>query len=397
MAIGGLERACDVANVSDIVELAKALEDKYVVPAEARCVVVRNRNGKCRRCVDACINEAIKVWNNKIEMSPFACVGCGSCIAVCPTEALVPINPLDEEFAAQVAVATSNAGVTVISCARAAAWGYADPTKYASVPCLGRMGETMLLELAARGVEQVCLVDGDCTTCKYGAASENLEATLDSACNLLWLFGSDMEVERMSDFPEVAMHASEREALAASRRGFFSTAGGKAKDVAMTAAEKTVSDALNMGKAQKLASLRDRLGIAKGAGGKLPHFPSLRNERILNALYELGECEDETLTTRLFGRIEIDAEKCNGCGMCTMFCPTAAIRKSEEEHSEEGRQWMEFSAADCVQCGLCADACLKKCITLSKEVPVEELFSFEPRLIEASIPPKKGSILGRKR
>lgn len=386
-----------MANVSDIVELAKAFEDKYVVPAESRCVVVRNRNAKCRRCVEVCINDAIKVGNNKIEMSPFACVGCGSCIAVCPTDALIPINPLDEEFAAQVAVATKNAGVAVISCARAAAWGYADPTKYASVPCLGRIGETMLLELAARGVEQIYLVDGNCTTCKYGAASSNVEATLDSACNLLWLFGSEVQVERVSDFPEVAMHADERAALAASRRGFFSTAGGKAKDVAMTAAEKTVADALNMGKAQKVASLRERLGIKTNIGAKLPHFPSQRNERILNALYELGECEDETIVSRLFGRIDIDPERCNGCGMCTMFCPMAAIRKSEEEHPEEGRRWMEFSAADCVQCRLCADACLKKCITLSNEVPVEELFSFEPRLVEAGVPPKRGSIIGRKK
>ena len=386
-----------MANVSDIVELARALEEKYVLPAEARCVVVRNRNAKCRRCQDACINEAITVKNNKIEMSPFACVGCGSCVAVCPTEAMVPVNPLDEELAARVAVAVGNVGAAVISCARAAAWGYADPEKYVSVPCLGRMGETLLLELVARGVEDIYLVDGDCTTCKYGAASDNLEATLDSACGLLWSFGSDARIERASDFPDFAQHANERAALGASRRGFLSSAGGRAKNVAMTAAEKTVADTLNMGKAQKIASLRERLGIQKGAGGKLPKFASLRNERILNALYELGECEEETLDTRLFGRIDVDAEKCNGCGMCSMFCPTGAIRKSEEEHPEEGRRWLEFSAADCVQCGLCVDACLKKCITLSNEVPVEELFAFEPRLVESGTPPKKGSFLGRRK
>ena len=386
-----------MANVSDIMELAKALEDKYVIPAEARCVVVRNRNAKCTRCVDACINDAITVKNNKIELSPFACVGCGSCVAVCPTEAMVPVNPLEEELAARVALAVSNAGVAVISCARAASWGYGDPSKYASVPCLGRIGETLLLELVARGVEDIYLVDGDCTTCKYGAASDNLEATLDSACGLLWAFGSEAHIERMSDFPEVAQHVSERAALGASRRGFFSTAGGRAKNVAMTAAEKTVADTLNMGRAQKVASLRDRLGIQKGPGGKLPHFSAARNERILNVLYDLGECSEEALETRLFGRIEIDLEKCNGCGMCTMFCPTAAIRKSEEKHPDDSRRWLEFSTADCVQCGLCVNACLKKCITLSTEVSVAELFSFEPCLIESSAPPKRGSIIGRKK
>ena len=386
-----------MANVSDIVELAKALEEKYVMPAEARCVVVRNRNAKCRRCIDVCINEAITVQNNKIELSPFACVGCGSCVAVCPTETMVPVNPLEDELFAQVAASTSNTGAAVVACARAASWGYADPTKYASVPCLGRIDETLLLELVARDVDEIYLVDGDCTTCKYGAASENLETTLDSAYGLLWAFGCDAQIERMSDFPELAMHASEREALGASRRGFFASAGDKAKNVAVTAAEKTVSDTLNMGKAQRIASLRERLGMQKGAGGKLPHFDARRNMRVMNVLAELGECQEEVLETRLFGSISVDAEKCNGCGMCTMFCPTSAIRKSEEEHPEEGKCWGEFFAADCVQCGLCVDACLKKCITLTTEVRVSELFDFEPRMIEMSKPPKRGSLFGRKK
>lgn len=386
-----------MANVADIVELAKALEDKYVMPAEARCVVVRNRNAKCHRCTDVCINDAITVKNNKIELDPFACVGCGSCIAVCPTETLVAINPMDEELFAAVTKGVNNTGVAVIACARAASWGYADPEKYASVPCLGRIGETLLLELVARDIEDIYLVDGDCTTCKYGASSENLEATLDSACRLLWAFGNEASIERMSDFPEIAQHASESEALSASRRGFFSTATNKARNVAITAAEKTVSDTLNLSKAEKVATLRDRLGIKKGAGGKLPQFSADRNMRIMNVLCDMGECEDEYIDTRLFGSIDIDAEKCNGCGMCTMFCPTGAIRKSEDPHPESGRCWGEFFAADCVQCGLCVDACLKKCITLSTEVRVADLLDFEPRLIEMSIPPKRGSMFGRKK
>ncbi|MEG0323516.1 MAG: 4Fe-4S binding protein, partial [Raoultibacter sp.] len=113
-------------NINDIVEVAEALESKAVFAAEDRCVVVRNRNAKCRKCVEACPTGAVEVGGNKLTYHARACVACGACTVVCPTEALIPLRPMDDELATSVARATVEAGgVAVFACARIASRGKA--------------------------------------------------------------------------------------------------------------------------------------------------------------------------------------------------------------------------------------------------------------------------------
>ena len=139
-------------NIADIIEVAEELEDKAVVPASKRCVAVRNRNASCRKCIDACPADAISVHNNVLSVDHKACVACGACTVVCPTEALIPVRPADEalEQAAAEAMASLD-GRAVIACARIASKGLADPHKFAEAPCLARVDESLLLGLAAVG------------------------------------------------------------------------------------------------------------------------------------------------------------------------------------------------------------------------------------------------------
>ena len=102
-----------------------------------------------------------------------------------------------------------------------------------------------------------------------------------------------------------------------------------------------------------------------------------------------------TETASIFGDIAIDVEKCSGCGMCVMFCPTDALRKAVDRHPDEGKAYLEFQVSDCGQCNLCADACLKKCIEIVPVVSMEELFDFEPRLVEISAAKKGNKLFNR--
>ena len=372
-------------NLNDIMEMVDALETKAVITAPTRCVAVRNRHSSCRKCADVCLADCITVDKNELEIDAGACVACGACIAVCPTSALVSVDPMEEELAAAVAdVTRATDGVTVIACARKAARQTGDPDKYAVVPCLARMDEMLLVELAARGIQDIQLVDGTCRTCKYRAAVPAIDDTVESARTLLESVGSTTTITRTDDFPAVAKVADLHKAVGAARREFFTSTGHYAKDVAKSAAEKMVSEKLKQLKLQKEEqSLREKLGVKAGAG-KMPTIEASRNLAILDAMARIGEPVEPEMFTRIFGDIEIDTEKCTGCGMCVMFCPTDALRKCLDKHPDETLGYVEFSMADCTQCNLCADACLKKCIEIIPVVKMDELFDFEPRLVEIS-------------
>jgi len=367
-------------NLADLVEIAESLGSSHVYVAPHRCVKVRNRNAKCSKCVDACAHDAVQVGGNKLSIVAPLCVGCHACTTACPTEALIPIDPQDSELLDSIASATLAAeGKSVFACARMAARHVAEPEKYAQVSCLARMEEGVLLQLAARGIGDIVLVDGVCSTCKYRANIPLIDTVVDTANQLLAAQGSDTRVQRVSSFPESVLAEDAHASYTASRRSFFTQAGSMTRSAAKTAAEKSVEQMLG---AQKKVepTLRERLQM--GAGNNLPQFQSDRHMHVLDAMYELGESQVDAIDTRLFGNVSIDTEKCSTCFMCTTFCPTGALKKSEEPLPEgaEG-ELLEFSVADCVQCRLCADACLKKCITVDTRVSTAELFDFEPRFI----------------
>lgn len=385
-------------NLNDIMEMMNALETKAIITAPTRCVAVRNRHSSCRKCADVCLADCITIDKNELEIDAGACVACGACVAVCPTQALISVDPMEEELAAAVADTTrATDGVTVIACARKAARQTGDPDKYSVVPCLARMDEMLLVELAARGIRDIHLVDGTCRTCKYRAAVPAIDDTVASARELLATVGSDAVITRSDDFPPEAKVADLHKAVGAARREFFTSTGHYAKDVAKSAAEKVVNDKLRQLKLQKEEqSLREKLGVKAGAG-KMPTIEASRNLAILDAMTRIGEPVEPEMFTRIFGDIQIDPEVCNGCNMCVMFCPTDALRKSLDKHPDETRAYVEFSMADCTQCNLCADACLKKCIEIIPVVGTEELFDFEPRLVEISASKSGNKLFNRKK
>lgn len=384
-------------TLNEVVDLVQAFGGRSILTADARCVAVRNRNSTCQRCVQTCQWKAITARNNEIKVDMAECVSCGACVAVCPMEVIHSIDPLSEDLANAVAAAVNAAdkGMAVIACARMAAREEGDPEMYATVPCLGRIEELLLVELAARGIEDIVLVDGGCESCKYGAVRPAIEDTVESAISLLESVGSNAIITCDSEFPPEVKTDDAHKIMGAARRNFLTDTSGMAKDMALIAVEQVVAQKLDPHQQKKILTLRDKLGVGKT--GKLPHYEASRNVRMLDALYEIGEPVEPEVETRVFGSVSIDAQECKGCGMCVMFCPTAALKVSEEPHSEEGMRYLAFSAAECVQCGLCADACTKKALGVSSRVSTADLFDFEPRLIEAKKPGRATPLFGRRR
>ena len=375
-------------NLSDIVEVAEALETKPVLVVENRCVVVRNRNAKCTKCIDACPTEVIHIADNHITFDYRACVACGACTVVCPTESLIPVKPLDHDLATTLGQACIEAdGTALIGCARIASKREGNPDMFAEVPCLARVEESLLMNVAAQGIEHMLLVDGTCKTCKYRACDPGITETVYSTNTLLEAVGSAARVERTSEFPEAfkAEHAVGSYGL--SRRGFFT----RAKDVAKGTAEKAATSAFKSVLNEKAPTLRDMLKVEEDT---LPQFEAERRMNILDAMDSLGQPVVSEIDTRLWGSVEIETDLCNSCNMCTIFCPTGALRKSDIE-TDDKTSYLEFSTADCVQCMVCEDICLKSCVKVHSVVPMADLFDFEPRLFHLPEPPYAGGILSR--
>jgi indolepyruvate ferredoxin oxidoreductase alpha subunit len=65
--------------------------------------------------------------------------------------------------------------------------------------------------------------------------------------------------------------------------------------------------------------------------------------------------------------LEVDAEQCNGCGLCFRIgCP--AILRSEQVHPKTGRHLAEIDPLLCTGCEVCAQVCFRDAIFSREEM-----------------------------
>lgn len=366
-------------NINDIVQIAEALEKSPVHVIQDRCAAVRNRNATCRRCIDVCPNDAIKIELNQLTLSASQCVDCGLCTAVCPTEALES-KPSDYELASALGKSTVAAdGAAIIACARISSKHKADPSMYAEVPCLGHVYTAILVGLASHGAASIQLVDGNCRTCKYRAIESVLDGVVSDANALIASCGGTVRVERRTGFPEGLKPEDARGLYGSTRRGFFSSAKDAAKDAAMAAAQVTIEQELGVQMEQK-KQIGSRLRVDKA--GALPKIATVRHDAVINAMDAIGAPAVEAVDTQQFATVDIDLGRCNACGMCAVFCPTGALKRDASKKLGDPVKYLEFSASDCINCDMCVDVCWRKCLSVSTKVSMDELFDFEPRVFD---------------
>lgn len=355
-------------HMSNVIGLLEKLESRNISVHQHRCVRVRNRNATCARCAEACTSGCISYGDNELFIAPEKCVGCGTCATVCPTCALEAHRPNDAELLQTCLRALEAAeGESVIACERVleTVRGLFDSEKVVSVRCLGRVEESLLVELALAGASRITLVRGVCEECSERMGIETAELTTKTAATLLDTWNLPIPVGVSRKFPSVARKGDEA-GYDAARRGFFASMRDEAADVAKVTASYAVEQKLDAKRSKSPKYLKVM------ADGTLPHFIPDRRERLLNALAELGEPRDELIETRLWGHVIIDPALCSSCRMCATFCPTGAIAKFDDA---DGTMGVEHFPGDCVKCRCCEDICREGALTISDEVFAVDLLS----------------------
>ena len=348
-------------SVKSMLELFDKMQSGDLTVFQHRCVRIRNRNANCKKCAEACTSGCMSIENNRILVSPGNCIGCGTCATVCPTEALQAQHPSDSELRAKCAhVLQATDGIVVLACQQIckAATGLYDFSKVASVPCLGRIDESILADLSLGGARQIILTKGACESCPHRAGLDTAKKTTETFRTLLDAWNWNTDVRIADRFPSVVRKGTDY-AYDEQRRAFFSQLKSSAQNLTVLAATQTLDDMTKGTEttAQKLVKVDNE--------GKLPQFVPHRRRRLLKDLRQMGNPQDILVETRLWGHVIIDFDRCNSCLMCSTFCPTGALSKLVDEN---GPCSVGHAPSLCVKCRCCEDICPVDAISLSDEV-----------------------------
>lgn len=87
----------------------------------------------------------------------------------------------------------------------------------------------------------------------------------------------------------------------------------------------------------------------------------------------------------VFGRVAIDAEKCQGCGLCVGCCAGGVLELYGEKKKKKSRMIAEFPF--CFSCGDCVAICPEGAIELKQYIQFRRAFRYLDR--GEAVPPRK--------
>jgi ferredoxin len=325
----------------DLTETAmRALKPGLPELDPARCLPSRHAGSSCDACFDVCPRAAL--GGGPVPRPEVGgCDGCSACVAACPSGALASVardEAITRWLDATGARSSGNGPFPAsVTCERAGTLGVASPGPAGSVlrlPCLGALRAADLVGAVARGAGSVTLIAGDCASCVrvtagraaavLAIAARSALATLGGPATLAW-----DERPGAGSEPTSAASLPAREAV--TRRELLRAWREPARRAMSGVLRENESAPLRVARQGRAPAWRRRLeadvvtiGAAAGsAGGPLPRELGLGLPTVLGP--------------------------CDGCGLCAMVCPLAAI-------SVEGSS-VVCRPGTCTACGLCVEVC----------------------------------------
>lgn len=329
------------------------------------CPSLKSPKSHCRVCVDTCPADAITLAGEVIDEKK--CFNCGICVSVCPAGVYSSRSESDTQIVESAKkAAIYNSGGTMSA---ALSCGMAEDEGKPSVKlkCLGRLNENIILWLKSSGISSLSYEKGECAECKLSPGYTVFKQNLRLARLIEESLGKDCWVknDRIAEAKNDRGNGEEKGG-GFSRRDFFRAVRGRS----ILKVGEIVSD---LSESEKRPDIKKKGESAKRR--MLRKIISPSNDKM-----ERIEASGGIMLP--FAEAEIN-EFCMGCDVCSMLCPTAAIRKRKEDKKIH----LEFSYDQCFNCGLCKEVCLTNAITLKSVFDAKKLALSQqtPKIIKSFI------------
>ena len=305
---------------------------------ERICAHSRSEIVGCTQCLDVCSTAAITSDSaqNRVQVDPHLCMGCGGCSTVCPSGAMTYAYPRVADIGTRLRAAlgayrdaggasasllfhNTTDGAALI--ARLARRGRGLPAHVIPVEVLhiAALGPDVLLGALALGAAQVVILSAGSEAPEYhGALSRELELTSAIVAGLGYP-GSRFLLVQAQDVTTMENALWSLERCDAAPAATFN---------------------LSNEKRRTLDFVIDHL--ARHAPAPVPAIPLPAHAP--------------------FGTIAVNRATCTMCMACVGACPSSALLDSKEAPQ------LKFIERNCVQCGLCAKTCPEDAITLSSRL-----------------------------
>ena len=71
--------------------------------------------------------------------------------------------------------------------------------------------------------------------------------------------------------------------------------------------------------------------------------------------------------SKIKGAVVIDENRCKGCNLCVVACPTKTLALSTKEVNHKGYACCQMVEDTCIGCASCAIVCPDGCITVYRQ------------------------------
>lgn len=314
-----------------------------------RCVRTLFPKSSCEKCIEVCEPKVLSLKNQSVSIEESSsCTGCGKCIRECPTEAFsfgrFPLynllSALKTHFC-NLRERPSHSRPLVFVCPKTAQESHAFPTG-----CFGGVSPALLLLAHLIFNAEIKLHCSDCKKC-CAASVNNAAQNLINACEKL---SSDLGV----DFRPTLFEVQPENNVDLGRRRFFSRVS------------------------ERLQGICDVASLSGPAPKTDKVFPMLERELLL-AVIEILEIKDPKfeIQEKFFPLPAVFKEKCNGCNLCVLLCPSGCLTSKTEVQ----RFKLLADPLRCVDCGRCVEVCPSKAMVMRLIPGSEEILPDSVRIV----------------